>query len=1123
MRSTLTALAALALLAAPGAASAPDLPARRAGEPGASARYRRADAVEVRLEPREARAAWAARRNAEGLGARRVERAGVAALDGFAARRGAALEPMFAGEPHPDRSDAPELSAYWRVHLPAGTDLEAALADLRATPGIAGAEPIAVLRVAAVPNDSLWGVSTWFSQPSRRDLHAPEAWDVTTGDTAVVIAILDTGILPWHPDLGGSVAGGRGNLWTNGAEAGGVAGVDDDGNGFVDDVGGWDFVSLPSGANIPAGEDWRDADPDPSDYAGHGTRVAGIAGALTDNGIGVAGTVWSARLMALRVAWAETGAPLGIVDMSYAAEALRYAQRMGASVVNCSFETADQGGLLAAARAALRAGVVIVAAAGNNNTPFTVLAQQDAVIAVAATDASDAVAAFSNRGDYVDLAAPGVGVASTFVEHVTADSVGQRTPAYDALLDGTSFSAPFAAGGAALVLARERALGGPPLDPREVQLRLRDTADDLAAANPGLTGYGAGRLNLFRALDDPPTSRVLPGAARTVGPAVVLPLRSGGARIAHVTSDSRLLVVAPASRETLARVPLGGVPIRQLAAADVGGGRGVMLAAGTLNGRVAAFDVSGAAWPGFPVSGNSSFSRMDAGPALGDLDGDGVCEVVCGADDGTLWAWDADGDPLPDFPLATGGPGWAGPVALADLDGQPGLEIVAASLDRTVYAVRHDGSAVPGWPVTAPAVPGAPPTVAGLGAGRAPHVVVPHGASATVYRADGSVRATPAFAAAVLQEIAAADLDGDGADELIAAASGGSTHALTVLDSTGTALGGAGWPLALGAAVAGPPVAGPLRARGRAGIALMVGARLLAWSDSAAALRAFPKSGGAGAFPTLAELDGDGRTELAAGAGPDSALYLYDAGAGTWAESGARWPTFRGDPARTGSSLAPAALPALDDVAPAAVLDLAADSLAADALALRWTAPGDDGVVGRAAAYQVHLTAVRDEAGTFLGAGVRDDLAPPDTAGAPQRAVFAGLTPGTTYYAALRTRDASGNWSAASNLVTAGLPLGPARLAPPGVPAVRPARTPSSAPVALRWQAAAAARGAEQWLRVHDAAGRLVRTVAAGRDTAGVAEWDGRDRTGRPAPAGVYFVRLASGSFHAETRVVLLP
>jgi subtilisin family serine protease len=98
----------------------------------------------------------------------------------------------------------------------------------------------------AAPNDSLYPTSYWYRQPSRRDIHAEEAWNLTTGDTSIVVAIADSGVLPYHPDLGGTTLGLSGQIWTNWAERGGLAGVDDDANGYVDDVHGWDFVSLVS-------------------------------------------------------------------------------------------------------------------------------------------------------------------------------------------------------------------------------------------------------------------------------------------------------------------------------------------------------------------------------------------------------------------------------------------------------------------------------------------------------------------------------------------------------------------------------------------------------------------------------------------------------------------------------------------------------------------------------------------------------------------------------------------------------------------------------------------------------------------------------------------------------------
>jgi subtilisin family serine protease len=228
------------------------------------------------------------------------------------------------------------------------------------------ADPIAILPVQVFPNDSLWSDSHWFYQPgTRRDVHAPEAWDVTLGDTAIVVAVLDTGVLPFHPDIGGTVAGLPGQIWTNWIEAGGVAGVDDDGNTYVDDIHGWDFVTGFSDG-IP-GEDADVEDDDPSDFVGHGTAVAGLVGALTDNGIGVAGMAPRVRIMPLRMGYGATcpGCAGGVVEMIFAMRAVRYATRHGATVINCSWASANSDGIDAAVGAAVRAGITVVNAAGN--------------------------------------------------------------------------------------------------------------------------------------------------------------------------------------------------------------------------------------------------------------------------------------------------------------------------------------------------------------------------------------------------------------------------------------------------------------------------------------------------------------------------------------------------------------------------------------------------------------------------------------------------------------------------------------------------------------------------------------------------------------------------------------
>ncbi len=1077
----------------------------------------RTDALEIELSPAAVASARASALAARRAGVEAAPRAslGIAALDRFARASGAAFEPVFAGE-DPNDPEGARLSAWYRVRLPEGVPAGDALATLRATPEVAHASRIALLPVARVPNDSLWSVSTWFYQPSRADVHAPEAWDVTTGDSSVVVAIVDTGVLAWHPDLSGTLPSGPSLLWRNASEANGVAGVDDDGNGFVDDVTGWDFVSLATSAQAVAGEDWRDADADPNDFSGHGTEVASLVSALTDDGIGVAGTTWTTKLMALRIGWSAPSAPPGLVDMSYAASAIRYAARMGARVINCSFETLNQGGLLAAVDAATRAGALVVNAAGNSS-PNIALAQREDVLAVGATDANDVVASFSNTGAYVDLCAPGVGLTAASVTHAGADSIGSRLASY-ATGSGTSLSAPIASGAAALLAARRIALGEPPLHPLDVIFRLRETADDVAAQNPGLTGYGTGRLNLERALLETHTSRVRRAGARTIGPAVVRARAAGGANLAFVTNNNRFLVLDGVTLDTLANAALPGRPARQLAAAAFGAG-GVGYFTGTSNGRMLGLDDSGLPLAGWPYDAGDALLSFAAGPALGDLDGDGVLEIVCGASDGQLYAWTFDGQLVAGFPFSSGSASLAFPIALANLDGAPGDEIVTTASDGRVTVFGANGLALPGWPVTltAPA-PSTPPVVARLGS--SPAILFGRGSEVRAYGADGSHRFTYASGVSLVQEPIAADLDGDGAREVACAGSTGATHRLATLDTLGNLR--AGFPVTLAASVSGALLTGPLAAGAPRALGVMTAAGFAAYDGAGGALAGWPKPGLAGASATIAARDASGHAALIAGAGPDSLLYFYDAGPGSWAAVANAWATPRADFARTGSTLAPPPpLPPLDDAAPSAIADLRADSIGADGVALVWTAPGGDGALGSASGYELQLVTVRSDAGTF-GNGVRTDLGAPALAGSAERFVVTGLASGVTYFIALRARDEAGNRGASSAVLAVTMPFGGARPFDGAGAGVRALASPGTAPFELRWKAAARASGSEHALSILDAAGRRVRRFALGRSDAGALQWDGRDAHGARVPAGLYFARLDGDEGAARARFVFL-
>jgi subtilisin family serine protease len=237
--------------------------------------------------------------------------------------------------------------------------------------------------------DLQWGLA---------NIKAAEAWDIASGKPEVVVAVIDTGVDYRHPDL-------QGNIWINTVELSGAAGVDDDGNGHVDDIRGWDFAAAGN---------------DPMDKDGHGTHVSGIIAAAGNNGLGISGINWHARIMALKV---EADNGQYFEDFAVIA-AIRYAIDQGAKIVNCSFGGSARSDNEEAAFTALKdAGVLAVCAAGNDawNNDSTAFYPSgynlDNIISVAASDSEDRLASFSNYGSTsVDLMAPGVSIYSTILE-----------------------------------------------------------------------------------------------------------------------------------------------------------------------------------------------------------------------------------------------------------------------------------------------------------------------------------------------------------------------------------------------------------------------------------------------------------------------------------------------------------------------------------------------------------------------------------------------------------------------------------------------------------------------------------------------------------------------------------
>jgi subtilisin family serine protease len=348
-------------------------------------------------------------------------------------------------------------------------ETDAAAEELTRQRAVQFVEPNYVLHAHRLPNDRLFG-EQWglrnvgqYGGKAGADIHATDAWDVTTG-AGVTVAVVDTGIDFQHSDLAA-------NAWNNPADP--QNGVDDDHNGFVDDVHGADFVN---------------EDSNPSDDAGHGTHVAGIIGARGNNASGVSGVNWDAKLMGLKFLDAD-----GEGNTADAANAIDYAVSHGARVINASWGgPAFSQALYQAVRRAGDKGVLFIAAAGNDGHNADTKPDYPAafdlpnVISVAATDAQDHLVDFSNYGvASVDLAAPGDDIESTVPP--ATDSSGYAS------FSGTSMATPFVAGAAALYLSKF-----PQATADQVRNAILQNVDKL----PSLAGKVStgGRLDIARML-----------------------------------------------------------------------------------------------------------------------------------------------------------------------------------------------------------------------------------------------------------------------------------------------------------------------------------------------------------------------------------------------------------------------------------------------------------------------------------------------------------------------------------------------------------------------------------------------------------------------------------------------
>ena len=571
-----------------------------------------------------------------------------------------------------------EDSKVYKFQFSENFDLDKIIKDYEAEPEVEYAEKNWLYKSTLLePNDEKYPYQWYLPR-----IQAPEAWEKITGSTEIIIAIIDSGVDIDHPDL-------KENIWKNYGEVFGD-GIDNDGNGYIDDVYGWDFVS-------------QSFDPNPKFEPGyteiginHGTVVAGVVAARGNNGIGITGVTWQSKIMPLRALDSS-----GIGDTLTVSKAIDYAIDMGADIINLSFVGPDESQTLKEAiEKAYRAGILIVAAVGNEEKighnleekPMYPVCheteEENMVLGVVAIDEKNKKALFSNYGKKcVDIAAPGTRFYGTQV-YEPSDLFEKY---YGGYWSGTSLAAPLVAGVGALLKSLNPDLSVDEM--RDIIIRNADQIDDF---NPEYKGKLGGRLNAFKAVE-----AVLVTLKEPVIEEKISPPQKPGVEVIHELPlpKSFKIIVAPETNYS-SQIKVGAIyelPLQKDFFAyhkDFSGG--VNIASGDVDGDGISEIITGAGPGGgphvriFDLNGTlkSQFFAYDSNfrggvnVASGDLDGDGISEIITGAGPGGgphVRIFDINGTLKSQFfaydPKFSGGVN----VASGDTDGDGRSEIITGA------------------------------------------------------------------------------------------------------------------------------------------------------------------------------------------------------------------------------------------------------------------------------------------------------------------------------------------------------------------------------------------------------------------------------------------------------------
>ena len=594
------------------------------------------------------------------------------------------------------------IQAIYKITIRNNKVIEQALNSIRKCEDVLWADFVTINRLKYTPNDSLYDY-LWYIPQTETD----RVWDFVRDASDVLIGISDSGIKWNHPDL-------KNNIWLNEDEMNGVTinwdngtftgdGIDNDGNGKIDDVMGWDFVNND---NNPL-QNWN--------YNYHGSHVAGCASAVGDNNLGTVGPGFNAKLLNMQGApdnQDSNGNPHGYQQMVYAAD-------MGADIINASWggQTYNLSYANTYVNYATNFGSLVVVAAGNGNVEHNA-SYMDApsdcpnALNVAATDRNDLKASFSEYGEPIDISAPGTEIRSTIIEDNGYENA-----------QGTSMASPIVCGIAALVKAVN-----PTFTPAQLRARIEATADYIDDINPAFEGkMGAGRINAFTAvlydklanfkITDTILSEVNGDGDGVVNPGETISLTINLAN--YLDMSTGLNWATSYDTNIYLRCNQRGVVIQ-----DSTANIGTVVAGESVWNNESPFIFSTASnipttpikfrlyiesnlnsefpysleipfersvslnypnWT-FPLTGQSLSS-----PAITDLNNDDSKEIIFGDLEGNVNALTYQGNQLPGFPVNVNAQVIL-PLAIGDLNNDQLEEIVAVTNNKEAYAISSNGS-----------------------------------------------------------------------------------------------------------------------------------------------------------------------------------------------------------------------------------------------------------------------------------------------------------------------------------------------------------------------------------------------------------------------------------------------